>query len=128
MKKTLYILDGDPGNGFGALSKPFEKSDDYECTLLDDLYNYPEKLVLLKEANPDFLFLGTTGMRPEESEVLREAFKKLVYIPKAVIFATDRTAEFYCGIAREFKELGTIFYENIEFDFNKPELQKIGWI
>lgn len=76
---------------------------------IDDLFEHPEKLREIVKC--DNLVMSTTGMYADKLEMLLEAFDKLSYAPKKVIFMSENTALAFCGTARELKaKYATKFY------------------
>jgi len=121
--EQIVFLDGESGtdhrNEFTYLSRY------YNCLLFDDLYNHPSKLAALKFLNPEYIFIGTTGMRREELNSLEELFVTIGWIPKGVIFAGENSAMALLGLARELREKGTKFYYNYHMS---GKLEEISWI
>lgn len=84
----------------------------YECIILNNLYHTPEKIKELKDIDPEYIYINTTGMFVEKIEVIMSNFNELNYIPKGVIFGTEKSAFSLLGIARKLKSLGCVFYES----------------
>jgi len=93
----------------------------YVC---DHCQKEPEKLRRLPVINPDYIFIGTTHSRMKEKHKVLSAFDALKYVPKAVIFPSNSTAEVLLGVAREYKALGTKFYIT-GYD---GEIEELEWI
>lgn len=58
----------------------------------------------------------------EKLNVLIDLFESLDYIPKNIIFGSERSAMTLLGLARELKPKGTKFW------FMFDELEEISWI
>jgi len=125
------ILNG--GEGLHTIEEYVWKSlfnNKKEIVVIDDLYNQPEKIKLVIDC--DNIILSTTGEYADDLKKVTDAFEKLNYAPKIVIFITYDTADILCDVARRFKKNGTKFYS-----FDSPEdydgiqyntLHKINWI
>jgi len=113
MKKNkiekIVFLEGSIGTDF---KEEFDilKEMGFDVFIIDNLYEEPNKLKLIKELNPEYLFIGTTGVRKKEKEVLISIFSELKYIPKKVMFANEHSAMVYLGLSRDLKKYGTKFY------------------
>lgn len=124
--KTVLFLDGRYGSDYEDNIKNLQERG-YKTQLLDELYENPEKLAQIPEIDPDFIFIGTTGMYADERQMLIKKFRELNYVPKAVMFFNDYAAEIYVGIARELKKRGTKFFFAPSTIF-KDEPKEISWI
>ena len=129
MKKSKYILflEGEKGTDYKKSFNNLKKMG-FRVGILDELYENPNKLKKIKTINPDYLFIGTTGLRYEKREILIKTFKTLNYIPKSVIFFSERSAMAYLKISKELKKVGTKFFYSPEPQFGKSEIEEIEWI
>jgi len=92
--------------------------------LIDNLFEQPQKLA--EVVGCDNLVLSTTGMYAEKLRMLVDAFHKLNYVPKVVVFMGENTAMSFLGTARELKaKHGTEFYFPDVFD---DCLYEVSWI
>lgn len=133
MDATLDILTGRTAflNGQAGLHEQEEKLFNHynksgkDVLVLDNLFQAPDKLSLVVKC--DNLVLSTTGMYAEKLAPLMEAFEKMNYAPKVVVFMGENTALFFCGLARELKKkYGTKFYFPDVLDRNM--LMEVAWI
>jgi len=123
--KTVLFLEGETGTDFrDALDALKEMG--YVVNILDNLYNDPFKLKAIPQIDPDFLFIGTTGIRKEEISKLTLLFKLINWTPRGVIFSDEHSAMVYLSIARDLKKKGTKFYFS-PYD-GEEKLIEIEWI
>ena len=95
-----------------------------QTLIIDNLFDMPSKLKGVMAC--DNIVLSTTGTFADKLQALTDAFEKMKYAPKAVIFISENTALIFCGIARELKKKhGTKFYFP---DIFSDELREINWI
>lgn len=92
--------------------------------VLDNLFENPERLKEITKC--DNLAFSTTGLQADKLEKLIEAFEKMKYVPKVVIFGGERSVMVFLGLARELKKHGTRFY--YYDDISGKDLYEIGWI
>jgi hypothetical protein len=123
--KHIVFLEGGIGSDF--VDYFIHLSQFYKVTLLDYLYEDPQRLHLLKELNPDSIFIGTSGTVNEKKIVLIEEFKKLNWIPENVIFFSEDSMNGYLNISRELKNHGVKFYFS-PYPIGEPFWQEIDWI
>ena len=72
-----------------------------EVSVIDNLFEEPEKLKSVVQC--DNIVFSTTGFYADDLKKLIDVFRQLEYVPKVVIFATDKTAEALIYPAKEFK-------------------------
>ena len=120
------FLNGTQGLHDG-LDKPlFNKmqSHNLDVIIIDNLFE--DAAGLKKLWGVSNLVLFTLGQDNDKLQTLIAAFHELKFVPKAVIFMSDGTAEIFIGLARELKKKGTEFYF---WDcIGKEILFEIGWI
>lgn len=121
--EQIVFLEGESGTDhrdeFVYLSRYFN------CMIFDELYAKPNKLAALKFLNPEYLYVGTTGMRRDELNKLEDLFTAVGWVPKGVIFSSERSVMAVLGLVRELKEKGVKFYYNYRMS---GELEEISWI
>lgn len=125
--KTILFLEGEKGTEF---QEDFDSliCRGFDVSILDNLYHEPKKMKLIKEIDPDCLFIGTTGVRTKERKELVSIFQSLKYIPKSVMFDGEHSAMVYLGLARELKQYGTRFYFSPSPYDKEDEIYEIEWI
>ncbi len=97
--------------------------DMFNTIVLDNLYVEYRKLATLNFINADYIHIRTTGIMVEKLNILINLFESLDYIPKNVIFYSERSVMALLGLARDLKSKGTEFYY-----LEDGELVKIDWI
>lgn len=122
--KTVLFLEGGDHIDFKSALNDLMKEGEFSISELTGLYDNPQNISKVKEVDPDYIYIATTGMFPEKRDGMIEEFKKLNYIPRNVIFFNENSAFAYLGIARELKKAGTKFY----FHFLGLGLEEISWI
>lgn len=132
MKDSLEILQGTTAflNGQSGLHDTEERFSKFliknnkSIVIIDNLFENAARLS--EVAACDNLVLSTTGMFAEQLAPLIDAFEKLQYSPKTVIFIGENTALTFVSIARELKKnCGTKFFFLDIIDFS---LREINWI
>lgn len=125
--KTILFLEGMKGTDF---RDDFDSLNNkgYEVSILDNLYTEPEKMEQIKVIDPDCLFIATTGIRKKELYILSSYFYSLNYIPRNVMFDSERTVRLFLEYTRELKKLGTKFYF-LPNPYNEEKIEtEINWI
>lgn len=117
--EQVIFLEGESGSDHREAVN--ELSRRYNCLIFDELYVKPQKLAALKFLNPEYIYIGTTGMFKEKIDVLIEMFDAVGWVPNNVIFSSERSAMSFD--VEEYKKKGTKFY----YDLN-DELEEISWI
>ena len=121
--KTIVYLEGQPVLDHSSYVENLVNPKNYNHIVLDNLYENYHKLLSLKYLEPDFVYISTTGVYKDKIDTLIEVFEITEYIPKSVIFNSERSVMVLLGLARELKEKGTKFYYLYEDD-----LEEINWI
>ena len=123
--KTIIFLEGqkvlDHKNFVSDETEGYTK-DDFNSIVLDNLYEDFGKLVAVKFIKPEYIHIRTTGLMYEKLNVLVDLFESLDYVPKNIIFGSERSVMSLLGLARELKTKGTKFW------FMFDELEEISWI
>lgn len=57
------------------------------CSIISDLYKYPNQIMALKYLEFDSIVLGTTGVKWKQLDELKLAFIKIGKLPKNIFFA-----------------------------------------
>lgn len=102
----------------------------FETEIFERLYYRPDKLDELPELDPDYLYIRTTGLdmggRKHYRKTLIKKFTELNWLPTAVIFFNDQSAETYLNICRKLKKKGVRFFL-LPYSADLG-LQEIEWI
>lgn len=118
----VLILEGGPSVDFYDQREDMIKFG-YEVTEMCNLFTDPQQLLTLPVINPDYIFIGTTGMHVEENQILVDIFESLKWLPKNVIFGGERSTFAFLGLARKIKPFGVKFW-----DVSYDSLEEIDWI
>lgn len=84
---NIAIINGQDGL-HETESKLFKRLADFNFTpiVIDDLFEHPERIQVLKLMGIETIVLGTTGTFHEKIELVMDAFDKMNWLPKHAIF------------------------------------------
>jgi len=105
----VIFLNGQHGYDDEDIKEDFEENG-YKVHLIDDLYENPQKLRILKAINPEYIYIRSTGTFYNRSETLKDEFRKLKWIPKNILFHDHWSISLYKDLAKALQSKGTKMY------------------